>query len=165
VRSSVGSPAPTCPRALDKVAVPLARAGTPGAWLRGWRLTALDGVMIEVPDTAANLAAYGKAVGGTRRPFPQTRSVGLVECGTHAVIAARLGTIYQGERELASHLRGRVTGEMLVIADRGFHSYQGVPPDRRCAVVAGRGRSDPRPARGPARRLLPRRDPPAVQPP
>ncbi len=47
-----------------------------------------------------------------------------MECGTHAVIAARLGTIYQGERELASHLRGRVTGEMLVIADRGFHSYQ-----------------------------------------
>lgn len=111
-------------RALfERVAVPVATAGTPGAWLRGWRLMAIDGVMIDVPDTAANLAAYGKPEGGTRRPFPQTRTVGLSECGTHALIAAELGTIYQGERELASALRGRVEPNMLIIADRGFYSY------------------------------------------
>lgn len=112
-------------RALfERVAVPLARPGTPGAWLRSWRLMAIDGVMIDVPDTEANLAAYGKPEGGTRRPFPQTRTVGLSECGTHALIAAALGTIYQGERELADELRNRVTSEMLVIADRGFYSYE-----------------------------------------
>ena len=108
---------------FDRVAVPLARAATPGAWLRSWRLMAIDGVMIDVPDTEANLAAYGKPKGGTRRPFPQTRSVGLSECGTHALIAAELGTIYQGERELASGLTSRVTHDMLVIADREFYSY------------------------------------------
>src|SRR6266481_645750 len=54
-------------RALfDHVAVPLARPGTPGAWLRSWRLMAIDGVMIDVPDTDANLATYGKPEGGTR---------------------------------------------------------------------------------------------------
>lgn len=109
---------------FGRIAVPLARAGTPGAWLRSWRLMALDGVMIDVPDTEANLASYGKYEGGTRRPFPQTRTVGLTECGTHAVVAAELGTIYQGERELAGKLTERVSNEMLVLADRGFYSYE-----------------------------------------
>jgi Insertion element 4 transposase N-terminal/Transposase DDE domain len=109
---------------FERVAVPLARAGTPGAWLRGWRLTAIDGVMIDMPDTETNLAAYGKPQGGTRRPFPQVRAVGLTECGTHALLAAKLGTIHQGERELASGLRDRVDTDMLLIADRGFYSYQ-----------------------------------------
>ncbi len=109
---------------FERLAVPLARAGTPGAWLGCWRLMALDGVMVDVPDTDANLAAYGKYEGGTRRPFPQTRTVGLSECGTHALVAAELGTIYQGERELASKLRARVSPDMLIIADRGFYSYE-----------------------------------------
>jgi hypothetical protein len=71
-----------------------------------------------------NLAAYGRPQGGTRRPFPRTRSVGLRECGTHAVVAAaELGTIYQGEHELADKPRDRVSGDMLIIDDRGFYSY------------------------------------------
>lgn len=108
---------------FERVAVPLARPGTPGAWLRSWRVMAIDGVMIDLPDTDANLGVYGKPEGGTRRPFPQTRVVGLSECGTHALVAAAPGTIYQGERELARQLRERVSPDMLIIADRGFHSY------------------------------------------
>ena len=109
---------------FDRVAVPLARPGTPGAWLRSWRLMAIDGVMIDLPDTEANLGVYGKPEGGTRRPFPQVRVVGLSECGTHGLVAAAPGTIYQGERELARQLRDRISPDMLIIADRGFHSYE-----------------------------------------
>jgi hypothetical protein len=109
---------------FDRVAVPLARPGTPGAWLGAWRLMAIDGVMIDLPDTEANLAVYGKPEGGSRRPFPQLRAVGLSECGTHALVAAAPGTIYQGERELARQLRNRITPDMLIIADRGFHSFE-----------------------------------------
>src|SRR3982750_831998 len=89
-----------------------------------WRLMAIDGVMIDLPDTEANLGAYGKPEGGTRRPFPQLRVVGLSECGSHALVAAAPGTIYQGERELARQLRDRISPDMLIIADRGFHSYE-----------------------------------------
>src|SRR5215207_9342545 len=56
---------------FTRIAVPLARGTTDGAWLRSWRLMAIDGVQIDVPDTPANLAAFGKARDGTRRPFPQ----------------------------------------------------------------------------------------------
>ena len=39
-----------------RVAVPVAIAGTPGAWLGRWRLMAIDGVMLDIPETEANLA-------------------------------------------------------------------------------------------------------------
>lgn len=109
---------------FERVAKPVATAGTPGAYLRNWRLMALDGVMIDVADTVANRQRYPKATGGTRRPFPQLRAVGLSECGTHAILDAALGSIHTGERELAGQQLSSVTSDMLVIADRGFFSYQ-----------------------------------------
>jgi hypothetical protein len=108
---------------FETVAVPIAKAGTPGAWLRNWRLMALDGVMIDMPDTPQNRAVFHKPEGGTRRPFPQSRTVGLTEVGTHAVIAVTIGTIRTGERELAQALLDSITPDMLVVADRGFYSF------------------------------------------
>lgn len=108
---------------FETVAVPIAKAGTPGAWLRNWRLMALDGVMIDMPDTPQNRAVFPKPEGGTRRPFPQSRTVGLTEVGTHAVIAITIGTIRTGERELAQALLDSITPDMLVVADRGFYSF------------------------------------------
>jgi hypothetical protein len=111
-------------RALfEAVAVPVARAGTPGAWLGRWRLMAIDGVMIDMPDTPENRDVFHKPEGGTRRPFPQSRTVGLTEIGTHAVVAVKIGTIRTGERELAGALTGSLTPDMLVVADRGFYSF------------------------------------------
>lgn len=106
-----------------RVAVPLASEATPGAWLGRWRLMAIDGVMLDIPDTDANLVDYGKVVGGTRRPYPQVKIVGLGECGTHALLDARIGSIRQGERELAGPLAATLETNMLVLADRGFFSY------------------------------------------
>lgn len=46
--------------------------------------------------------------------------VGLGECGTHAIVAARLGTSRANERELAEDLVSDFEPGMLIIADRGF---------------------------------------------
>src|SRR5919112_1215606 len=100
---------------FDRIAAPLAKPSTPGAWLRSWRLMAIDGVQIDVPDSETNLAEFGKAQNGTRRPFPQIRAIGLGECGTHAVVAAALGTIYDGERKLAARLLSAVLPGVLVL--------------------------------------------------
>jgi hypothetical protein len=84
---------------------------------------AIDAVVLDLPETPANLGQYDKPAGGTERPFPQLRAVGLSEVGTHAVVAAEMGTIHDGERALAEALTLRVTEEMLVLADRGFYSF------------------------------------------
>lgn len=79
--------------------------------------------MIDMPDTPENREVFHKPEGGSRRPFPQSRTVGLVEIGSHAVVAAQIGTIRTGERELAGALTGALTPDMLVVADRGFYSF------------------------------------------
>lgn len=111
---------------FTRIAQPLASPGTPGAWLHQWRLMAIDGVMIDIPDTPANRADYPTITSsrGTRRPYPQVRIVGLGECGTHAIIDASIGSIHQGERELAQDLTASLTTNMLLTADRGFFSYK-----------------------------------------
>jgi hypothetical protein len=86
---------------------------------------AIDGFMLDVADTRDNDAVFGR-LGGERNPapFPQVRLVGLGECGTHAIVAARLGTSRANERELAEELVSDFEPGMLIIADRGFYSYR-----------------------------------------
>ncbi len=92
---------------FERVAVPLATAGTQGAWLGRRRLMAVDGVFLDVADTPENDATFSRPVrGDLSGPYPQARVVGLAECGTHAIIAAQIGGCHVGERELASGLLG-----------------------------------------------------------
>jgi hypothetical protein len=113
-------------RALfERIAVPCAEQGTQGAWLRSRRLMAIDGFMLDIADTKENDAAFGR-LGGDKNPapFPQARIVGLGECGTHAIVDAQVGTARASERELAEGLISSFEPGMLIIADRGFYSYQ-----------------------------------------
>jgi hypothetical protein len=86
---------------------------------------AIDGFMLDIADTKENDAAFGR-LGGDKNPapFPQARIVGLGECGTHAIVDAQVGTARASERELAEGLISSFEPGMLIIADRGFYSYQ-----------------------------------------
>ncbi len=111
---------------FEQVAVPLAGVATPGAFYREQRLVSIDGTCVDVPDTPANEERFGRP--GTGRgsgagAFPQVRLLGLGECGTHAMIAVAHGPLSDGEQALADDLVGRLTGDMLCLADRGFYSY------------------------------------------
>lgn len=112
-------------RLFEQAAVPLATPATIGAWLSRWRLMAIDGVTLDVPDTPDNEAAFGRPGSRTGQggAFPQVRVVGLGECGAHAVVAAELGPYSAGERELAAGVLTDLEQEMLVTFDRGFYSY------------------------------------------
>src|SRR6266571_2689302 len=109
---------------FERVAVPLARAGTPGAWLSGRRLMAMDGFVLEVADTPSNDAEFGRSGSRKIAPFPQVRVVGLGECGTHAIVGAAFAKVRTGERELAAKLFTGLEPGMVLLADRGFYSYQ-----------------------------------------
>lgn len=108
---------------FSRVARPLAGAGTPGAWLGDLRVMAIDGVQLDIPDTADNEEEFGRGFSqGLDAPYPKVKVLGLGECGTHAVIDAHLGGVLVDERELARPLLASVEPGMLVLADRGFYS-------------------------------------------
>jgi Insertion element 4 transposase N-terminal/Transposase DDE domain len=103
-----------------RLAGPVAPAGLEGAFWRGMRVAAVDGFLLDVPDTPANRAAFGgPAARGQPTGFPQARVVTLTETGTHSSVDARVGGYRAGEQELAVAMAGSAAG-MLVIMDRAF---------------------------------------------
>ena len=108
-----------------RVAVPMARAGTRGAWFRGLRVMAIDELVLDVPDTSDNDKEFGRSGSATAPgPFPQVRLVALGECGTHGIVDAAFGPVATGEQTYAAQLIARFVPGMLVLADRNFYSYQ-----------------------------------------
>ncbi len=110
---------------FDRVAVPIARPATTGAWFHGRRVMAVDGVIFDVADEAGNMEAFGRLDSGPKAsPYPQVRLVGLAECGTHAIVGARFDAVKVDERTLLKRLLPEFTPDMLVMCDRGFFSYE-----------------------------------------
>jgi hypothetical protein len=112
---------------FEATAGPLADQRSPAAFYRGLRLISLDGTCVDVADTPANEAEFGRP--GTGRgqgvgAFPQVRLVALSETGTHAICAAALGPLSSGENALADELLPALQAGMLCLADRGFYSFQ-----------------------------------------
>lgn len=109
---------------FEGVAAPVATMFTRGAWMRDWRLVAIDGFDVDLPDSDDNIAEFGYAGSGANRSaFPKARVVALAECGTHAFLAAEVDTYSVGEKTLASRLYPRLHSDELLTADRGFYSY------------------------------------------
>ena len=110
---------------FERTAVPVARHGTKGAWLGARRLMAIDGFMLDVPDTPENAAEFGRKSNGTKSSaFPQVLTVALAECGSHAVVGAAFGGCNGDERALAEQILPRLEPDMLVTADRNFYSFE-----------------------------------------
>jgi hypothetical protein len=111
-------------RLYEEVVRPLATDASKGARYREWWLVSLDGSCLDVADTAANGAAFGRP-GASRgeSAFPQLRFVALVENGTHVLFGARLGDFGEGETTLARAALPALRRGMLCLADRQFFGY------------------------------------------
>jgi Insertion element 4 transposase N-terminal/Transposase DDE domain len=120
----------------------------------GLLAVAWDGTTISVQDSRENAAAFGKPGAAGRHPakdgkdrpakdgkdrpakdgkedgdaaYPQMRLVTLVACGTRGLLDAAFGPVRgkgSGERDLARAMLGSLRAGMLLLADRGFYSYQ-----------------------------------------
>ncbi|WP_068403551.1 IS4 family transposase [Kribbia dieselivorans] len=110
---------------FERVAEPIGTEATPGVWLAGRRLVAVDGMCLDVADTPVNHEHFGRpgVNKGEQAAFPQARVVALAECGTHAVFAARIGAYSESEATLAQQLLPELEPGMVLTADRGFFSY------------------------------------------
>lgn len=122
---------------FERVAVPVADELTRGAFLGPWRLMAIDGFDWDVPDTKANVEAFGRAGSGeAASAFPKVRVVTISECASHAMVAARIGPYTgkgSGEQSLARELYQRLEPDWLLIADRNFYNFADW-----CAAADGR---------------------------
>jgi hypothetical protein len=123
---------------FSRVAVPVAGLDTPGAFLGRWRLMSVDGMEWDVPDSAANRAAFGSKA-GSQGPaaFPAVRVVTVSECASHAPVLAAIGPVAggkgSGEQFLARQLYPDLEQDWLLIADRNFYGFA----DWRTAQDAG----------------------------
>lgn len=101
-----------------------ARPDTPHAFYAGMRLMAVDGFVVDVPDTPENERAFGRP-GGGRSPgaFPQVRVVSLCEVGTHCLWRSLIKPQWRGEQPMAQYLMCFLEENMLLLWDRGFLSY------------------------------------------
>ncbi len=111
-------------RLLEEAAGPLAGQEQQQAFVSWMRLVAIDGMCLDLPDTAENGAEFGypgNAAG--RGPFPQIRVAGIGECGTRAVLGAVTSPLAAGEQDLARQLLGKIPPGDLLAADRNFLSH------------------------------------------
>ena len=110
---------------VRRCCVPMAElAHHPQAFYRGLRLVAMDGSNFELPDEPDNEAQFGRP--GSRTGvagYPQAQCAILVECVTHAVLAANLGPYRASEWEICRPLLASLKPGMLCMADRGFNGH------------------------------------------
>jgi Insertion element 4 transposase N-terminal/Transposase DDE domain len=89
---------------------------------RGLLVCAIDGTIMSVADSAANLAVYSKQRGGPNggSGYPQLRLLALVSCGTRTVIDAVFRPVSCGETTCTPLLLPSLHAGMLLLADRNF---------------------------------------------
>jgi hypothetical protein len=110
----------------------LGRPETPGAFYRGMRTMALDGFVVDLPDTPANERAFGRP-GSGRAPgaFPQARILAMCETGSHVLWRSLIKPCHRGEVTMAHYLLRFLQPDMLLLWDRNFLSYQTVAEVRQ----------------------------------
>ena len=110
---------------FEGVAAPVATTFTRGAWVRGWRVLAIDGFEVDVADTEANAGQFAHSGASTQftPAYPKARVVALAECGTHAFLGAEVDSATVSERALAQKLYPRLRPDELLTADRNFYSF------------------------------------------
>jgi Insertion element 4 transposase N-terminal/Transposase DDE domain len=113
---------------FEEICRPIATRSTPGGFYRDWRVMAMDGVVLDAPDTPENNTQFTHTnTGRFPSAYPAVRILALVEAGTHAIVAASLGTATNNENSLVDGVLPGVEPDMLVTADRGLagtHIFQ-----------------------------------------
>ena len=111
---------------VQRCCVPLADAQQhPQAFFAGLRVVAIDGSNFELPDEPDNAAQFGYPGSRTGQAgYPQAQGAVLVECTTHAILAANLDMYAMPEWDVCAPLLARLDASMLCLADRGFSGFE-----------------------------------------
>jgi len=95
----------------------------PDSFYAGRRLVAVDGFVLNLPDSEANRRAFGRPTNGTSvGAFPQVRIVALCEVGSHVFFNFLAKPIRCGEATMAQHVYKGLPEKSLLLFDIGFCS-------------------------------------------
>lgn len=109
---------------FEKVCLPMAVKETRGAWYKEWRLVAIDGSTLDLPDEKENDAYFGRPSSDRgESAFPKLRFAALLEIGTRAVFAVAMDKYKTSEITLAEKLLPDLKPGMLCLFDRGFLGF------------------------------------------
>ena len=97
------------------------KSRTPSAFYQGLRLMAVDGTLLDCPDTDANRQKFGRVENqNSHGAFPKVRVVSLCELATRVLWRSNIGTYHQSEQKLVLPLLEHLSPKMLLLADRHF---------------------------------------------
>lgn len=108
---------------FDLLRGPVPCTTSQGSWFGAYRICAIDGTILTLPDTAQIKTKYGKQAGnhgGTG--YPQARMVALIACGTRSIIDVVFGPTSIGETTYTPALLPSMKPGMIILADRNFAS-------------------------------------------
>lgn len=106
---------------FDLLRGPAAGMAAPATHWRGLLVCAIDGTIMSLPDSPANLTVYPKQRGNHGGGgYPALRLLALVACGTRTLLAAAFAPASTGETTLAPRLLDRLHHGMIVLLDRNF---------------------------------------------
>ncbi|GAB3804653.1 IS4 family transposase [Micromonospora zhanjiangensis] len=109
-------------RALfDLLRGPAATSALAAVWWRGLLPVVIDGTILSVADSPANLGRYVKQRGNNGGSgYPTLRLSALLTCGTRSVLDAVFDPITTGELDQAQRLARSLRAGMLLLADRNY---------------------------------------------
>jgi hypothetical protein len=94
----------------------------PKRWL-GWRLVAVDGSTVQVPNTMENLAHFGAWQPAKGEACAMARVSQMFDVLNHVTLDALIVPKAQGERELAAAHFAYLCPDDLVLLDRGYPAF------------------------------------------
>jgi len=108
----------------DKYVKPLANKGSKGSFYKDLRLVAIDGTILNLPDSKENDDHFKRQMSGNKSPFPQARMISIAECGTHIIFKSDIASIKVGEVTMAKSMLKNLSKGMLCTADRNYSCYE-----------------------------------------
>lgn len=100
-------------------------------WKDRFRLLAIDGSKVDLPNVPALARFFGKPIGSQGEgKFPQGRLVALCSVFTGFCLSFRFTSLRFSEHTVLRHLIPKLQTDDLLLFDRGFFSLCGLPNDR-----------------------------------
>ena len=112
---------------FKRICRPIATPSTPGAYVFGHRLVAIDTTFEVVADSDRNASYFGRHRTKAERrdpAFPQCQVIYLSECSTHVVFDAAIMPLRSNHHTYCKRMLRSIKADMLVMLDSGLINFE-----------------------------------------